>query len=235
MTYCVIGCGGIGGQLAPVLCRYLQSLGGDDEKTVLFVDGDSYQSRNADRQEFHRQGNKADVITERMRVMFPSLTIESKSFYVTESNLFLVVRDGDTVFSCVDNHKTRKRISDHCKTLNNIVFISGGNEYSDGNVQVYIRENGEEKTPSITYLHPEIEYPGDLSPDEMSCEELLRGGEAQLIITNFLVAGWMLSVFWLIDSGRNMPYSEQYFDMATGSTRAVMRNVKEVLDIRSCL
>ncbi|MDO8571282.1 MAG: ThiF family adenylyltransferase [bacterium] len=234
MAYCVIGCGGIGGQLIPVLCRYLQGTGGGDENSIIFVDGDSYQSRNADRQEFHRQGNKADVSAERMSEMFPSLTIESKSFYVREDNLFLVIREGDTVFSCVDNHKTRKRISDHCKTLGDVVLISGGNEYSDGTVQVYIRQGGEEKTPPITYLHPEIEHPQDRSPDEMSCEELLRGGEVQLLITNFLVAGWMLSAFWLSDSEKGIPYSEQYFDMTTGSTRAVMRN-REMVDSRSCV
>lgn len=218
----VIGLGGIGTHLIVPLCRYLSRLDGDADASVTLIDGDEFEAKNIDRQDFSVFGNKAVVTTERMKHSFPTLTVETKAHYVTEENIFLFIKEGDVVFSCVDNHATRKLLSDYCQKLDNIVLISGGNEYSDGNIQIYVREDSEDITPPITQFHPEIDSPGDRNPAELSCEELARSGTPQLIFTNFMVAGWMLSAFWLATSG-DLKYSEQYFDLVTGMTRSIMR------------
>lgn len=217
----VVGLGGIGTHLIIPLCRYLSGFN-DVDTNVTLIDGDEFEAKNGDRQDFSVFGNKAVVTAKRVKDSFPTLIVDVKAHYVTEENIFLFIKEGDVVLSCVDNHATRKLLSDYCQRLGNIVLISGGNEYSDGNIQVYVREDNKAVTPPITKLHPEIDNPRDRNPAELSCEELARSGMPQLIFTNFIVAGWMLSAFWLVTNGR-LKYSEQYFDLATGMTRVVMR------------
>lgn len=227
MTIKVIGLGGIGSHLISPLCRHLDALTTNDRPKVVLVDGDHYEAKNADRQEFLDVGNKAEVTAERMRRDFPSVTVEVKPYYVTEENIFFMINDADIVFLGVDNHATRKLVSDHCATLGEIVLISGGNELTDGNVQIYVRKEGEDVTPSLTHFHKEIAQPKDRNPADMSCEELANSGVPQLIFTNLTVAIHMLSAFWMVNEfltgRRKLVYSEQYFDLLTGNTNAVLR------------
>ena len=46
------------------------------------------------------------------------------------------------MFLCVDNHKSRMIINNYCKQLNDVILFSGGNEFTDGNVQIYVRKEG---------------------------------------------------------------------------------------------
>src|SRR3989338_2728244 len=223
----VIGIGGIGTHLVRPLCRYLSKASHDYR--VVFIDGDDFQIENEDRQEFQLFGPKAEVLAGEMTSQHPSLDIQAKKWYVTDENIFLSIREGDIVFSCVDNHATRKLLSAHCSTVQNVVLISGGNDYSDGNVQVFIRQNGSNITPPLTHLHPEIENPQDKNPGEMSCEELAESGSPQLIFTNFLASAWMLTTFWKFlewrdDQKGHFSYSEVYFDLMTGNARSTSRN-----------
>lgn len=227
MNIVVIGIGGIGSHLVRPLCRYLNELRG--EKNLTLIDGDRFEPKNESRQEFLELGNKAEVIANELQAKYPDFYISGKAWYVTEENIHLAIHDGDIVFSCVDNHATRKVLSDRCKELQDVTLISGGNEYSDGNVQVFIRENGNNLTPPLTHLHPEIEKPADKNPGEMSCEELARSGSPQLIFTNFLASAWMLTTFWKVlnwfeESEDPFGYSEIYFDAVTGNSRSVDRS-----------
>lgn len=216
----IIGMGGIGSHLAPPLCRFLSSTG--EPHTITFIDGDQFEAKNEERQEFDDFGNKAESIAHEMAKRFPRLTIEAKPHYVTEENIFLFIREEDLVFSCVDNHATRKLLSDYCETLQNCVLISGGNEFTDGDVLVYIRKEGRDQKPPITRFHPDIANPQDRNPAELSCEELAMQGSRQLIITNMRAAADMLATFWLILQGQ-LRYSEIYFDITTGAARAIDR------------
>ncbi|MEK7642052.1 MAG: ThiF family adenylyltransferase [Patescibacteria group bacterium] len=226
MNIKVIGLGGIGSHLMSPLCRHIDA-SREGQYSVTVIDGDRYEARNADRQEFLDVGNKAEVTAERMKRDFPGITIEAKPQFVTQENIFFMINEGDVVLLGVDNHATRKLVSDHCQTLADVVLISGGNELTDGNVQIYVRSKGADVVPPITYLHPEIERPSDRNPAELGCEELAQTGVPQLIFTNLTAAVLMLSAFrmvcaFLSGSGK-LVYSEQYFDLATGNTRAVLR------------
>jgi molybdopterin/thiamine biosynthesis adenylyltransferase len=222
----VIGLGGIGSHLVSPLCRHLDALSAD-QAGIVVIDGDSYEAKNVDRQDFLDVGNKAEVTASRLKRDYPGLTVESKPHYVTEENIFFMINNGDIVFLGVDNHASRKMVSDHCQTLTDIVLISGGNELLDGNVQIYVRKEGEDLTPPITHLHPEIVNPEDRNPADMSCEELARSGVPQLIFTNLAAAVHMLSAYWMVTeflSGKGkLLYSEQYFDLTTGRTMAQLR------------
>jgi molybdopterin/thiamine biosynthesis adenylyltransferase len=224
----VIGLGGIGSNLISPLCRHLDATYRETEKpTVVLIDGDKYEAKNANRQEFLDVGNKAEMSATRMAQSFPDLPVEAKPVYVSEENIFFIVNDGDIVLLGVDNHATRKLVSDHCQTLENVVLISGGNELLDGNIQIHVRRDGKNITPPITYLHPEIETPTDRNPAEMSCEDLESSGVTQIIFTNLTAAIHMLSAYrmaseFLSDRGELL-YSEQFFDVASGNTRAFLR------------
>jgi molybdopterin/thiamine biosynthesis adenylyltransferase len=227
MNIKVIGLGGIGSHLVSPLCRYLDVSVFQDRVNVVVIDGDHYEAKNADRQEFLDVGNKALVTAERIKRDYPYVSVEAKPQYVTEENIFFMVNDGDVVLLGVDNHATRKLVSDHCTTFDSVVLISGGNELIDGNVQIYVRSGGKDVTPPLTHFHQEIAEPIDRNPAEMSCEELAQSGVPQLIFTNLTVAVLMLSAFWMVSKfltgkGR-LVYSEQYFDIVTGQTVAVLR------------
>lgn len=219
----IIGVGGIGTHIVGPLCLYLDSLNKDVYLTL--VDGDSFGMKNRPRQYFDRYGNKAEVTAARLRRDFRCMAIEAKTVYLSDENIFAFVREGDIVFSCVDNHSTRKLLSEHCGTLENVTLISGGNEYTDGNIQIYLRRDGVNMTPPLTHLHPEIAFPKDRNPSEMSCEELSQNGAPQLIFTNLMAATLMLSAFWGVTS-QDMKYTEQYFDLLTGAVRPVKRQEK---------
>lgn len=222
----IIGIGGIGSHLVRPLCRYLNA--SDEDVAITFIDGDRFEPKNETRQEFTVLGNKAEALAEELSGRYPKLGISGKPWYVTEENVFVAISEGDLVFLCVDNHATRNVVSARCTELENAVLISGGNEYSDGNVQIFIRQNGANCTPALTHSHPEIEMPQDKNPGEMSCEELAQSGSPQLIFTNFLAAAWMLTTFWKYQEWRKAPkamfyYSEIYFDAVTGNSRSVNR------------
>jgi molybdopterin/thiamine biosynthesis adenylyltransferase len=215
----IIGIGGIGTHLVPPLCRYFDSC--EKSANITLLDGDQFEPKNINRQDFELFGNKAESIAKKLLVQFPDQSIESKPVFLADENIFVFIKEGDMIFLCVDNHATRKLVSDYCQTLKDVTLISGGNDYTDGNVQIFIRKEGKNLTPPLTHLHPEIENPKDKNPAEMSCEELSRNGSPQLIFTNLAAASHMLSAFWLITEKGEVKYTEQYFDLLTGAVRPV--------------
>ncbi len=223
----VIGIGGIGGCLLPILLRFL-AFSVPKESRVTLIDGDSYETKNRDRQEFNDFGNKALVSRRRLESGYHAegdclMIITSVEEYITSRNASALIREGDIVFLCVDNHATRKVVSDRCAELNTVCLISGGNDLTDGNVQIFIRLQGENKTlPLASAYHPEIEYPQDTPPDELGCEEAMESSP-QILITNNAVAATMLNAFLGFLQGK-LPYDEVYLDVLTNNTRSVRRS-----------
>ncbi len=204
----VVGCGGIGKALLPHLCRYLNYQ--NHQWRVVLVDGDHYTSDNAIRQAFVALGNKAEVSRDELAPQFTSLVIEAVAAFVAGPDDAVhpqhegqtvpvadLIKEGDTVMLCVDNHKTRLTVSWHCQTLKNVHLISGGNGTTDGNVQVYVRRNGKDLFMPIEGVHPEIEVAKSAkAPHEMSCEELAAAGTPQIYVANVFAATLMLSAFY---------------------------------------
>jgi molybdopterin/thiamine biosynthesis adenylyltransferase len=197
----VIGVGGIGLCVLPVLCRFVNF---EDETfpepVFTVVDGDQYEEKNRARQEFGECGPKATATVERLRDQFPRIEFREKSEFVDEANVGLIVREGDVVLLCVDNHKSRKIVSDRACQLRNVTVISGGNDRIDGNVLIHIRRDGVDLTPPLaSHYHPEIVNPTDLHPHEHnqpgSCSRLAEE-VPQLVIMNNLIAAKMLAAFY---------------------------------------
>ena len=228
MEISIIGLGGIGSVLVNTISRFLNSNENLKPITIKLVDGDDYEYKNISRQEFYNYGNKANVKKRELSNRFQDIDYLDFQMFLDENNISEIVTENSIVFVSVDNHKTRRLVSNYAKKLNNVIVISGGNELTDGNIQIFIRKGGENVTPSLTDYHPEIENPLDKSPDEMSCEELSHA-EPQLYFTNFMVAGHMCSAFYNIIERNNYKISEVYFDilsMNSNSKTRVPKNIK---------
>lgn len=226
----IIGLGGIGSVLSNVICRYVNTKQEFKNCTINLIDGDTYEPKNFERQEFEQFGNKSIVKSMELRNKFNNIKVISCPFFINDRNISDVIKEESIVLICVDNHKTRRLISKHCENLNNVTVISGGNELTDGNVQIFIRKGGNNETPSLTEFHQEIENTEDKSPDELSCEELSKA-EPQLFFTNFMVAAHMASAFYNITEKKNYKYSEVYFDILTMNSNSkirVSKNKKEI-------
>jgi hypothetical protein len=89
-------------------------------------------------------------------------------------------------------------------------------------VQIYVRQDGVDLTPSLTRYHPEIAHPQDRNPAELSCEELMAAGAPQLLFANLTVAALMLNAFYAWRQG-TLDYSEVYLDIVKNLSRPVAR------------
>lgn len=215
----VIGIGGIGCALLPVLARFLNFR--NEAIDITLIDGDNFEEKNQDRQVFTELDNKAEATAKRVRDEFQNILFLSRRSYVTEDTVTSVIKEGDIVFLCVDNHATRELVSDWCEDLDNVLLISGGNNYNSGNVQIFERRSGENATNSLTKHHPEIANPLDKNPGELGCDEKVES-KPQLVITNNLVAAVMLSVFysWLQDVDM---WDEIYINALTSEMNSIQR------------
>lgn len=219
----IIGLGGVGSILSERLCRFL-NFSKDLTADILLVDGDEYEAKNFERQEFIRMGNKADIKATELTMKFSNIRFDIFEAFVSKDNISEVITEGDIVFLCVDNHKSRMIVSNYCKELKNITLISGGNEYTDGNVQIYLRKGGKDLTPDLCAYHPEIQNPDDKLPDEMSCQELSES-EPQLYFTNLGVATFMCWAFYNVVVREEYERSEVYFDILNMTADAKIRTV----------
>ena len=219
----IIGLGGIGTCLVPVLIRYLNYEYDDHEVHVTLIDGDSYEEKNRSRQHFSEYGNKAEVTVTNLVPQFPQIQFTAKKKYVNEDNVISLIREGDIVFACVDNHVTRKLISDRCEELDNVTLISGGNDHTDGNVILYRRVNGEDVGRAPTAIDPNIANPEDEHPSDLEeragCQEEVEEFP-QLLFANNQAAASMCNVLLALDRNK-ADFEQVYFDTITQKSRPV--------------
>jgi molybdopterin/thiamine biosynthesis adenylyltransferase len=224
----VVGVGGVGSALVPKLCRYCQHIKPQVPVSMILIDGDLYEQNNANRQSFHRFGNKAEVTVEALAPQFDRVSFTSITEYLTPENVDFIIAEGSIVFLCVDNNTTRKEVDDFACTLKNVVVICGGNDMTDGNVQIYVRRKGKDTTASLADIHPEIASPQGKAPYQMNCEELAIASSPQLFFANDLVSALMCLVFYQIMEIKDFldkpRFGELYFDMLIGRVEPVVRN-----------
>jgi hypothetical protein len=215
----VIGLGGIGGALLLPLAMFLHSFG--VRIRLVLVDGDDFEPHNADRQSFTSLGNKAQVKASEMANLLAEscLTVVPVPEYIRPENIGNIIKTGDYVFLCVDNHPTRRLVSEHWETLSDVTLLSGGNEGVSppdkrgtyGNVQVAIRNSGKNVTVPITKYHPEIVQTKEKLPHELSCGQL-AASTPQILFTNLAVASAMLNAFFAQTCDR-LSYQEVKVDI----------------------
>ena len=234
LSIVIVGLGGIGSTLSDKLCQFLhyyknglstnerfaKEMGVDppifDEIRVKLVDGDSYELRNRERQDFSQMGQKAEIKERDLSEQYGALVYSTVNEYITTENISDIIKDGDVVFICVDNHPTRKIINNHCRTLQNITVFSGGNGFHLANSQRYIRKDGVDIRPHLTVWHPEIEEDNNGHPNNMGCMELAQA-EPQLIFANWGAAFTMSMSFYIeVILGKDTKISDSYVDLVQG-------------------
>ena len=222
----VIGIGGIGLSLLPTLCRFLNyNVENFPSVEISLIDGDVFEDRNRERQEFLKIGPKATVTADEYQQKFSRITFWNHPVYLHSKNIIKLIRENDIVFSCVDNHSTRKLISDRAEELKNVTVISGGNEWLTGDVSLFLRREDKNLTPPLaSKYNPEILNPTDKNPGEANhksqgCDELVVASP-QLLFTNNFVSSLMLACFYnIINKQSNLlknpeDFSITYFDLS---------------------
>ena len=215
----LIGCGGIGSQLAGPLVRYLANR--PEPPLLVLVDGDAFEAGN-----LHRQAcavgdlgtNKAEALAQVARPA--GMAVQVVPEYVTEANVGQIVREGDLILLAVDNHPARALVDRHVATLSDATLINGGNDETDGNVQLVRRRDGWSVDGHLVEIHPEIgEADGAGAPGGDGCAALVAE-RPQLLATNLMVASAMLSCLWQISERGSVPYSEVYLDTVQCAMRS---------------
>jgi molybdopterin/thiamine biosynthesis adenylyltransferase len=216
----LIGCGGIGSQLVGPLSRYLANRP-EPRPLLVLVDGDAFEARNLARQACSTGdlgSNKAGALAPVARSV--GLAVQVVAEHVTEVNVGQIVREGDIVLLAVDNHPTRALVDRHLARLDNATLISGGNDETDGNVQLVRRRDGRSVDGHLVEIHPEIGEAVDDQEQAGDGCQVMAAERPQLLATNLMVASAMLSCLWQLLERGSVPYSEVYLDTVQCAMRS---------------
>lgn len=193
----VIGCGGIGYYLVEPLVRFLEHSGSDPDNgvDVYLVDPDVIEEKNATRQFGPKTVGKnkaaalAGLVMDRVDPKRVTLHPVGSAFSPRTVAGFRkwFWKDGITVLVCVDNHPTRLLVQEEASKLNSVTVITGGNDVTDGQVQIYVKRNGRELFPRIDHVHPEMKDAPGRFPDQISCTEMVQE-TPQILWTNMAIA-----------------------------------------------
>ena len=101
-----------------------------------------------------------------------------------------------------------------------MTLISGGNDETDGNVQLVRRRDGYSVDGHLVEIHPEIGQAAgaDVMPGT-GCAAL-AAERPQLVVTNLMVASAMLNCLWAVTEQGSVPYSEVYLDVVHNAARS---------------
>jgi len=225
-NYLLIGAGGTGSILFPLLIRYLETYERTEGKpfTMAVIDGKNVAATKLERQLFFSQfieTNKAQAIIEQY-ACDPNVIIAVPK-YLGEADMGSI-EDNDVILIAADNWPIRAHIERRVLSLDNAIVINGGNELIDGSCQIWIRRDGKNITPPLSQGHPEILQPGE-DMALMSCQQIAEmPGGGQTIIANSMSATAMLNALrhihdWEAKSEEAPTWNEAFFDLQTFNMR----------------
>ena len=237
----LVGAGGIGTWLAEGVARMLEwKFPGS---AIIIVDGDNYEQKNLERQNFKQMGNKASVkaleltqsFTKTLFIPVPKWVVDDNFNGVTDEDSPKIkaselITNGDIVLAVVDNFAARKILFDAASKLDDVDVFTGGNDDElFGSVYHYQRRNGRDITEHPVHFHPEYDSPPDKNPGEMSCQERAEvDGGTQLLATNMAVAAFILGrIHKTIVNNQNPEETEIYFDLGVGKSEPYNRMVQQ--------
>ena len=224
-VYLLVGAGGTGSIMFDPLIRYLTAYHGNREENfiVAVIDGDEIEPHNLERQLFQNNyvgENKANALV----AQYGHAALRALPEFVTDDNIAARINEGDTVLIAADNYDVRARIERHGLTLQNITVVNGGNESTDGSLQLWVRRDGKNVTPPLSFMHPEILTPSPHDPSKLDCQQRAQmpGGE-QTIVANMMSATQMLNAIrslheWETEQ-RPLRWTQIFFDLQTGNAR----------------
>lgn len=227
----VIGAGGTGGWLIPALIKMA------DAGNITVWDGDKVEEKNLLRQNF----TDAEVGMKKAEAMGSFYNLfEANCKYLEMADLYHI-KNNDVVIICVDNYDTRAMLDEHCAGLESITLINAGNEATTTSTQIYVKREGVEYTPRISYMHPEIRH--GKTAAQLACADIavLPGGE-QTVAANILSASLILMALVQVSKWDNNPirienrpfiWHEFLTDMMRGTAEAVDWRVDGIGDWRT--
>lgn len=150
----LIGAGGTGGRLLPLLAQFLKTVEWVKDPTIYLVDHDVIEERNLKRQNFIHidvNKNKAVVLAERYEAAYgvrivpiiDKITPENAAtFWVTKIPEINNITTAPLVLMCVDTAEARRSILKSCARFNLRTnqwpfYIDGGNEDAFGQVMFF--------------------------------------------------------------------------------------------------
>ena len=215
--FLMVGAGGTGSYLMPILHRYLVSTYGEDFLLAV-IDNDVIGVENLARQAHepsHVGVNKAVALCQGRANTIPI------SAYLGPDNIDTLIQAGSTVIITVDNMPCRARIEAKALSLPNVTVINAGNEEHTGSVQLMVRRANENVTPPIGFLHPEIAAPGE-DRALMTCEAIaaLPGG-GQTAIANQTAATFSMVALNHLHQNTALRWHEVQFDALTGEVEMI--------------
>ncbi len=117
----IIGCGGLGGNVAEMLARV-----GVGKFTI--IDKDKFCEHNLNRQNFSKIQNmklkKVDILKKELLYINPALKIKKYYKKLDEKNIHKFLDNVNVVIDCVDDIKTKKLLALWCEK-NNKKFVHG--------------------------------------------------------------------------------------------------------------
>lgn len=232
-NYLMIGAGGTGTHFIADALPYLDKLHRDRGESSMpkaadwlfvIIDGDDFEEGNLERQLFEPGFMKTNKATA-MAQMYNRYPVMDLPRFIGREDLQKFFNNGDTVFICADNHSIRALIEERALELDDCVVINAGNEMHDGNVQLWVREKGENITPRLSFLHPEIIFRSEEDRSEMTCAQAaaLPGG-GQIIIANQWASAGMMAALYRYDNnlyhqrGQGQGWTEMQYDLNLGQT-----------------
>ena len=202
MRVVVIGAGGTGSYLIPLLQKQLGS-----EDTVVVVDGDKFERKNMDRQLFNPSDigkNKAESLVR----MYSSKRYTSGAQLVAVPEFlrdpisFADEHAGITaVIACADNHRARVACLVMADEIGCKAIICG-NEFDCASASIYVPEY-KETGADLRLRYPDLLENLEAHDPTRSCtgEVQEQEGNRQLALANFMSAGFGMALLykWVID------------------------------------
>lgn len=207
MNFAILGAGGIGYHLAEDLARlicYPPAVVKDRFKdpVLWIIDGDEVEDHNLGRQHGAASvgRNKAEVLADFIRGVFPQLQVRTVPLYLSDKLLSEHrewLKEGITIFGCVDNNTTRCFVEDRLDRFDDFTWVDGGNDEDSGQAMAWRRTEGVDRCPAITRRNPEMrqESTGDTFPDQVDCSQEWVT-QPQLALANRAVSTAMLQLWF---------------------------------------
>lgn len=239
-----VGCGGIGGQLAPSTARIAKECQTRfDNVRVSFYDGDTVEDKNIRRQQFCEAEigrNKAESLAYRLNMAW-GMDITANPTHLTKHTVHSIAKH-DTLtilLGCVDNATARRLLHTHIarqdpETSSPLWWIDGGCIHTQGQILIGNTEEIDHlkagctlpgvitALPSPAVLHPELlKKQADERPQRrQSCAEHAITDPQSLTI-NGIVAAHMADYLLRLLVTQDLTRFATYIDMNSGSVRSL--------------
>ena len=138
-TVCVVGCGGLGGNIIEILIRL--GIG-----NLILVDGDKFNESNLNRQLLCTEDKigkvKAETAAERIKHINSSINTKTYSQFIDSSNVRKIIQEADLVVDALDNITARFILEKACRELEKPLIHGAINGFSGQVSTIFPQDKG---------------------------------------------------------------------------------------------